>query len=738
MSTLNDDKKPLQGRKNPLKDVLAPKRDQVVSKLADKLREMNTAQRVVEAWLQANSQRQELLERQETYLKDWDEFLVSEADGAFDGSSNLHLPTSFIVCKTYHARFLQALLGVEPPFFARARREDSIDRTAMVTDTLAYTLKDWANHYDGVHEAVDDWIWNWTTTGTGILKIRWEKKYERFLDVVVKARTVEVPQVDPETGMESVTQEVVREEVEERVTKVCFDGPIFEPRPLEDVVLVGDGDPQKADMVIDQCRATASELWTMADQGIFDSDAVEQVINSGPDMTTDTMTGTIKQQRAENAGTSTPDTEADLDRYQILETYARIDVDGSGINTEVVMWIHPKTRALLRATYLRRVNKSGERPFFKSDFYRRPGQLYGIGLLEILHPLSVEMDAMHNMRIDFGLISNMPFGFYKANSSLNPEVISYRPGDLIPLDDPQSDVYFPNLGNRTSFGMQEEMAIQTLVERLTGVNDMMTGAMSGSQGATRTATGVRGLIGESNANLDVHLKRLQRTWRRALRYTLHMLQQRIPVGLSFRVTGEDGNDYWRYVRSQEDIAGDFDIELDANSANSNQSIQQENAQLVFQAVQNPILLQTGIVGQGNIYEATKDFFKSRGIKNFNRYITRPPDYAYMPTPEEEANRILRGIEVPVLPQSDHAGFMEYFQTIFDNDELLGQFNEDQSIALFAQFQRHEKMAAAIAASQAQANNSNQMATNSQTGPLQAAAAGPALMSGGGGDPSGQV
>jgi hypothetical protein len=737
LATINNDKEVLKKRKAPLEGVDASLRDQAVKSLADKLRDLDIPKKVVAAWTAANSERQELLERNEEYLSDWDEFCESSASGPWDGSSNLHLPTSFIAVKAYHARFFQALMGIDPPFNMRARREDMVERLPMLVDTMAYSLKDWANHYDGVHAAVDDWIWNWVTTGNGFLKLRWEKKFERFVDIqMVPKSTVKVT-IDPETGDEIHSPQTELVEEEAKVTKTVFDGPMMETRPLESIVLIGSSDPQAADMAIDEVELTASELWSCADQKIFDKKCVEEVIKSGQDPLEGRAHTAIKQQRSENAGQSMLDTETDLDRYQILETYAAVDVDGSGINTEVVMWIHPKTTELLRATYLRRINRAGERPIFHAEFYRRPGEKYAIGLLEILHPLSKEMDAMHNMRIDNGILANMPIGFYKASSSLNPEKIKLQPGMLIPLDDPQSDVAFPQMGNRTAFGFQEEAALQTLVERLTGVNDMMTGVMSGSQGATRTATGARLQAGESSANLDVHLKRLQRTWRRALRYWLHMLQQRCPAGLSFQLTGDDGKQYFRYIRGVEDLAGDFDIELDAQSANSNQAIQQENAQVIMQMHQNPIYLQTGVVGLGNLYEGAKNFLKSRGVKDFARYITKPPDYTYLPTPEEEANRVLRGYEVPILPNSDHTGFIAYFDEIFKTDELLGQFNEDQAKALYAQYLRHQEAAAAMQSAQAQSANSNQMSQNQQQGQMQAAAGQPALAAPTGAPPNGQ-
>lgn len=337
----------------------------------------------------------------------------------------------------------------------------------------------------------------------------------------------------------------------------------------------------------------------------------------------------------------------------------------------------------------------------------------------MLHPLSAEMDAMHNMRIDFGLLSTMPFGFYRPSSSLEPTTMQLSPGALIPLDDPMHDVYFPNLGNRTAFGFQEEQALQTMVERLTGVNDMGLGVLTGAQGATRTATGARALLGEQNSNLDVYLRRMQRGWKRALKYLLHMLQQRIPDGFGFRITGEAGDDYWRYIKSQADIAGDYDFEISPNTTDSNPAIQQQTAQDILQMVLNPLAMQIGIVHPGNIYEAYKQMFKAKGVKDFGRYITAPQGWQYVPTPMEEANRVLRGEPVPVTPQMDHQGFITLFQEIHDDDNLLGQFDEKAALALAAQAMKHKHMLGALQQQAAQVANAHQMQQNAAMSAQQA-------------------
>lgn len=710
MSEINKDKDVLASRKNALKDVDVPLRDQIVDKLYAVLEEKKIGEKVVSLWLKGSSNRARWLERQKAYLDSWDDHLISNTEGAFEGSSQLHIPMPFVVCKTLHARYLQAIWQ-DPPFNVKPRNEQSVDKCATVADTLRYYLMDGANQNKGVEKEVDNWIWRWITTGSGIVKAGWETKYTRFIDVV-QTQVPGKPRVAPDGKLQPTMKMV---EKEQEVVKKVFDGPTMRPVDIEDLLIIGgDGDPDEAEAVIERDFLDASTLWTLADRKIFREEAVRGVIEHGPDYVEGAIANELKQQKANNAGKARLRDEVEHDRYQILEAYLQVDVDNSGINSDVVVWVDFRSRKLLRATYLYRLSPLGQRPYAKSDFHIREGQEYGIGMPELLYPLSQEMDAMHNMRIDFGLISVMPFGFYRPSSGIEPETIKFEPGALIPVDNPQTDIFFPNLGNRTVFGMQEEQALQSMVERLTSISDLNLGVMNG-QGATRTATGAKALVGEMSSNLDVYLRRFNRGWKKYLRYTLHQMQKKTPAGLSFRLTGEDGSDYWKTVKSQDELQGDFDIEVSPNSASSNPQVQQDNADFILQLVQNPLLIQMQVVGPGQLWEAVKASAAARGIKDYGKYFLKPQGYNRMLTPEEEANRILAGQEVPVMPDSDHAGFIAFFQHFHDTDELMGQFSQEQIGLLAIQAKKHEQMMQALKAVQAQANNAAQMTRNASMG-----------------------
>jgi len=735
LSIINRDRDRVEkSRQNKLEDVEVSLRDQIPKKLKKKLEDLKMGKKVVEIWENGNSERTEWLERQALYLADWDEFLVSSAEGPFQQSSSLHVPMPLIVVKSFHARFLQALLGVDPAFNVKARTEASIERASLVQDTMRYTLSEWCNNYRGIDKVADEWLWDWITTGVGLLKIRWDTIYTKVIDIETEAVPGPPEFIVGSDGNEISIPTVVQEEKEVSRTKKVFEGPVFERVPPEDLLFIGGkGDPQEADAVIQQNLLTASELWTLVDRKIFDEDVVKEIISKGGDSIHASQPDNIKQRRILNEGRSDLERETELDRYRILEAYLKVDVDGSGINSDVVIWVHERSKLICRATFLHRINKAGLNPYYKIDFLLRPGQTYGAGLVEMLKPLSTEMDAMHNMRIDFGLLSTMPFGFYKPTSSMDAQTIQLEPGMLMPLDNPQTDIVFPNMGNRTSFGFQEEAALQTMIERLTGISDLALGVLSGVQGATRTATGTRALQGELSANLDVFLRRLNRGWKQTLEGLLNMLQQRIPKGLSFRVTGESGSDYWAQVGTPEEIAGDFDLELSPNTATSNKNIQLQNANTILQLISNPLDIQLGIVTPQERYEAIKNVLKQLDIKDFAKFIRQPPQTISKLSPEEEVNRILRGIEVPITPEMDHEGFIAFVEKIKASDELLGQYSPEQTVILEQQSRQHAQMLEALQELSQQQRVASQMQNNAATAAQQAPAADPIAVGQGGTD-----
>ena len=708
----NDQDVVKKGRKNQLKDVDVPLRERSLQKLVAKLEKMGEGRRTVEIWNAENANRHGHLVKQMSLLKEFEEFIDPIYSKSQDWMSDLHYPVILSACKTFHARFLSALLSIDPPFSVKARQAAFEQQIPVVQDVLRYALFSWMNYYKGCEEVLDQFIWRWVTTGRGILKQRWERKYERYMDVVTEPVVVgQRDSFDPQTGQAITIPMIEEQDVEKEVVETVFDGPVAQVIAEEDIIFVGgEGDPDLADDVIESSYLTASDMWTYADQKVFRSDIVEEIVKNGESYMSGETNNQIKIERLMSAGLNNIDKEHDLKRYQILERYCNLDVDGSGINTGIILWVHKDSCKILRATYLRRVSKSGMRPYTTIEFHRKTTKEYPVGLPEMLYSLSKEIDALRNVRMDINIQTAMPVGFYRPSSSMSAEILEYGPGSLIPIENPQTDIYFPNLGSRGGSLIQEEAALMNQIERLTSISDITLGLTS-SQGAARTATGARVLQQESNANLDVFLRRLNRGWKRSMTYLLHQLQDKLPPGFEFRVFGDDGRSFFRRVESKQAICGMFDLELESNSANSNKSVQVETANMLVMTTGNMLDVQLGIITPLQRYEALKNLLQTNGIRDFGKYLQKPVQAPRIFTPLEIANRLLAGQDVVLGPEQDLQGFVDWFERVVSEDELLGQFNEQQTVVLFRKVQEAQALMEAIAQQQAQMANMKQVAMN---------------------------
>lgn len=115
--TLGDVAEGLDGK--PV-SIEVPLRDQIVNKLYKRLKEQGEGQRTREMWQIGNSDRAAWLAKMRAMLETFDEFIEPIYDATQEWSSTLHLPTTFIACKTYHARMFAAIMAIDPPFTVKA------------------------------------------------------------------------------------------------------------------------------------------------------------------------------------------------------------------------------------------------------------------------------------------------------------------------------------------------------------------------------------------------------------------------------------------------------------------------------------------------------------------------------------------------------------------------------------------------------------------------------------------
>lgn len=716
------DEKPIKNRSGLGLENQAPVVDHHQIKLAKDLNELEAGQKISELWSTGNADRTEWLNRQQNFLATWDEFIDNEdlMRGPWTESSNLHLPVTLTAVRALHARMFAALFSVQPPFTVRPNNEAATVAIPLIEGVMQYTIREWLNYNDGVAEVMDQWLWEWITTGTAILKLRWDRRFSRY----VEARDEVVIENVFDDNLKRVVQIPKTVTKEEAVTKKIFDGPVVDIVSPEDLLILGgDGDTNKADTVIHRYYHTRSEMYALADQKVFDPDVVEEILEGGLDSEYTDSASALRIDKEANSGIIQTNTAADTDRFEILEAYCKMDVNDDGLDEDVIIWVHSRSKKVLRATYLYRVFGEGYRPFAKIDFLKKRGHPYGMGVPEILYSLQKEIDAIHNLKIDYGTLSTMPFGFYRAASGMKAETLELEPGKLIPVNDPTTDVFFPNMGNRTSFADQEEATLLNYVERLVSISDINLGVIGG-QGAARTATGVSAIVGENNTNLDIFIKRAQRGWRQFLRVLLQVLQRRMPKEMWIRITGEDGG-FHPFLIARGDIQGRFDFDIDATSINSNKAVTREIAQQVLNLTMNPLLIQMGIVTPDNLYNACKNWVTSLDVKDFARYISKPSDLEMFLAPSQEVARVLQGMPVPVHPAMNHQAFMTYVENMMNTPEYLGLLTQEQAISVAQQYDQHAAMQEAVQRQEAQMRNLSQQQLNAAQAGAPQVSVGPA-------------
>ncbi len=133
--------------------------------------------------------------------------------------------------------------------------------------------------------------------------------------------------------------------------------------------------------------------------------------------------------------------------FEILTYYGSYLHPDTGEDEEMVFFVSKNPRIFLGGFLLTDLVWTGDRPLLEMHYQTISNRFYSMGVMEIVQHLSEELDTIHNMRVDVGTATNLPWYFVRASSYINPNDITLRPLELVPVDDPR-DIVAPKF--RTS------------------------------------------------------------------------------------------------------------------------------------------------------------------------------------------------------------------------------------------------------------------------------------------------
>lgn len=327
---------------------------------------------------------------------------------------------------------------------------------------------------------------------------------------------------------------------------------------------------------------------------------------------------------------------------ECLEWHGGIDLDGDGFPELHRILICPQSRVYLSGVALKDLSSRGIRHLDFTTFAPRfdePMSLRGLGVLEQVKELALEIDAIFNQLTDANSLAVLRPFFYDPSGDLDAPAVNLAPNKGTPLPNPQQNIYFPEINIPTEKLLNAITMVMEFIERLTGASAYVMGKESEIVGGSGTATRTNAIVGAAGQRHAIPINRMRLGAARILTQHLDLVQKNIPPGLESRVLGEKGEPVFEANElTAEGIRGEFDAYLLPDESLGSKEAERQLAQMLYQ-----LLIQNLIVSSDptKIYKITADLLKAYG-KDPESYLGVAPDVKQTDRPEDENTLIIQG------------------------------------------------------------------------------------------------
>ena len=598
--------------------------------------------------------------------------------------SNRSMKIAMAIIEMLHARMFPAVWNEDLIRWRPGERTDK-EKVERINKFMEWWIKVKAK----LRNVFDKWTKVALGFGHIFTEVTWEIKYK---DV---GEYVEIPITD-EFGVQLYEKDGIASVNKEKKIKIEENTKV-EIIPYENVYFQeGQTDIQEEPVII-KCRWLFEELEIMEAQNktvnvtkpLFEhsdylKDKVQGYLNEIYAMNNSENLEIIKEVKLR----STP--------IDILKCYRKIDIDRDGIAEDIRILIDPLRRIYLGAVAVKDISKRSIRPinFTKvNDLLEAPDNLEGYGYLEMVMPLAEEIDAICNQITDANTLSVLRPGFYDPAGNLQPQNITLAPNKLIPLPDPQRNIYFPDINIPIERLIVAMRSVLEFVERLTAASSYVMGKESEIVGGSGTATRTQAIVGAAEQRFAMPAAKLRAGAANILTLILDQLQKNIPLGIESRVLGEEGELLFKGKElTEEGISGEFDAYLLEDISFGSINVERQLAGFLYATLlQNPLINTDPI----KIYNETANLLKAYR-EDPVEHLGLAPEAKDTDTPEEENTLIIQGDfgKVRAVLTENH------MQHIFVHNQLLSNPSfamlspvQQQNVAGFVQAhnQEHQMM-----------------------------------------------
>ena len=547
---------------------------------------------------------------------------------------NLGLCTA--VCDTFHAVLLATCWNPET-IHGKPTEKNDVDNSDNI---VRFTKWGIGKNESNIYPEIDDYLQNKITQGFGAFKIYWKVWY----DWVDKR----IPIYDEK---DKNRKKIKRYDI--KTEKMRFEKGVIENiSDVDDLLFPNYGkNLQDCDHLIHVLHLTGAKVLDNVERKIF-KNIDEEKIEKLKRQCFDSLEQRLGKEKLENLGLKTPDDVSDLDLralpIDVLEWYGPYEKNGK--KEEYRFTIEPSTKTFLSGKPLRKITRTGKRPFVGGGFARIAGQIKGRSLPSIIFPITSAFNNVYNQKSDFQYVQNCPFGFYVPNEGYTQQEFKLTPGVMFPVDEePANKVYFPHLTRSLAWAKDDIQILFEVLERLTGSASYFLTSQS-KTGVTATRDAIVNEKSESRFGLWV--KRVISDIGEALTMYVQMYQDWAPPNLGERVLGEDGRSVIRNL-SIDSLRGQYDLELTPDLTAGSKAMDRQMKLWGLQTLNQSMWVHPQVNPRGN-WNLFADTMKAMGYQDVERYIGEQPPQELGTSTElaDEWARFLQGEEVEITPNEN--------------------------------------------------------------------------------------
>lgn len=254
-------------------------------------------------------------------------------------------------------------------------------------------------------------------------------------------------------------------------------------------------------------------------------------------------------------------------------------------------------------------------PILETSYIKLPGEVFGLGAIEIISDLTESLNRFVNMVADnWNLGINRRYA-YDTNADIDHSALNMFnvPGGKIGVSGNPNEViaplpfFTPQRGDYQILGEYKSM-----IELTSGISDFYSKAI-GDPTNNRTATGIASVVNEANFRFKMFIRNYElEVLQPMLEMTASMIQQFMTNEEEVRITDAPvGIEKWPVIHPEE-LIGNFSFDLVAANYATNKVVRQRNM-LAFAnwAAQTPFW---------NAGQGLREIAKVFEIRNINRLI----------------------------------------------------------------------------------------------------------------------